>query len=580
MSSTNKTTYYELPQFVDSDLFNPLVDDNDAYSKIDTALHNIADAEANDASEIVAVKGRVTTAEGKIEALESQNGVEVLTTTAQTLSGAINELDGDVASLDGRLDVVEDDINNENIGLKVKVDNLGTRMTSAEGDIDALETLTGSGTLDTVAQTLVGAVNENFDKIATYGTIYTPEMFGAVGDGVADDTTAVQSAINTGICCVLNKTYKTTAPISIGSHKFVVLNGTINYTGNDCALALSNDPYIVGTGAVTSAGNAVISNKSLPLRFAVVEGLILICETADANIIHLESSSSDNSVSNNRFVRLELSDNGNAEAPVAESGIYLHSTDSGYINENRFEQIHFKGTDFAIKMVIDGSNNMNRDHFVQITSENSAHSLYAKSNTADAHFYQLLYDFRTLEFSGRNEIIQIDHHMLQSKFYGSYAPYMFKCLDEVTAHNIYAPVTPNSNIIIGKLTYNDQTKSMTYAEFSSAYGKIFFDFNYVGRSANLGGVDGVVTLDYSGSNTHPAGFKILRIGSALTELTIDLNDCSTIYFSPLKFLHVQNSAGTDITIVNGSQEIMARTHLTEGYHEMLFITGSEIIPLN
>ena len=146
MSSTNKTTYYELPQFVDSDLFNPLVDDNDAYDKIDTALHNIADAEASDASEIVAVKGRVTTAEGKIEALETQNGSEALVTTAQTLSGAVNELKSGEDSLDGRLDVVENDINNASTGLKAKV--------------SAIETQNGSEVLTTTAQTLSGAVNE------------------------------------------------------------------------------------------------------------------------------------------------------------------------------------------------------------------------------------------------------------------------------------------------------------------------------------------------------------------------------------------------------------------------------------
>lgn len=130
MSSTNKTTYYELPQFVDNDIFNPLVDDNDAYSKIDTALHNIAGAEADDASEIVGVKSRLDSAEGDIDALETQNGDNVLTTTAQTLSGAVNELDADVSALDGRLDIAEDDINNASTGLKAKVASLETTTNS------------------------------------------------------------------------------------------------------------------------------------------------------------------------------------------------------------------------------------------------------------------------------------------------------------------------------------------------------------------------------------------------------------------------------------------------------------------
>lgn len=131
MSSTNKTTYYELPQFVDNDIFNPLVDDNDAYAKIDTALHNIAEAETSHESDIVSVKSRLDSAEGDIDALEAQNGDSVLTTTAQTLSGAVNELDTEISALDGRLDIVENDINNVSTGLKVKVNNL-------ENDVEVL----------------------------------------------------------------------------------------------------------------------------------------------------------------------------------------------------------------------------------------------------------------------------------------------------------------------------------------------------------------------------------------------------------------------------------------------------------
>lgn len=153
MSSTNKTTYYELPQYTENDIFNPLADDNDAYEKIDTALHNIANAEADDASEIIGIKSRLDSAEGDIDAIEAQNGNSVLTTTAQTLSGAINELNSDISSLDGRLDIVEDEINNANTGLKAKV-------ASDELKISALETQNGNTPLTTSAQTISGAINE------------------------------------------------------------------------------------------------------------------------------------------------------------------------------------------------------------------------------------------------------------------------------------------------------------------------------------------------------------------------------------------------------------------------------------
>ena len=256
MSSTNKTTYYELPQFVDNDIFNPLVDDNDAYSKIDTALHNIANAEADDASEIVGIKSRLDSAEGDIDTLEAQNGDNALTTEAQTLSGAVNELDADVNALDGRLDIVEDDINNASTGLKVKV-------VTAENDIDALEAQNGSESLTTTAQTLSGAVNEIDSDIEKAKWFVTPEEFGAVGDGVTDDTVALQTAIDyartNGKTLILKGvTYLVTASLQIGSGTKIVGAGTPRqYTGGfGCTIIKANiadiSPVIsISTDALT-----------------------------------------------------------------------------------------------------------------------------------------------------------------------------------------------------------------------------------------------------------------------------------------------------------------------------------------
>lgn len=228
MSSTNKTTYYELPQYTENDIFNPLVDANDAYSKIDTALHNIADAEADDASEIVGIKSRLDSAEGDIDALEAQNGNSVLTTTAQTLSGAVNELDADVSALDGRLDIVEDDINNVSTGLKAKVADLGTRMTSAEGDIDALETQNGNSVLTTTAQTLSGAVNELNER----EKFVTPEMYGAIGDGVTDDTNALITAFTHKYIRLSKKTYKVTDSVDVLSSVIDGNGALIQFAGD------------------------------------------------------------------------------------------------------------------------------------------------------------------------------------------------------------------------------------------------------------------------------------------------------------------------------------------------------------
>ena len=142
---TNKTTYYDLPQYVGTDIINPLTDTNGAYEAIDTAIHNVATAQADDASDITELKNQV--------------GDAVLTTTAQNVSDAVNELDAELETADtgikARLDSAEDSISTLNSQMSTANDNitslqsgkadasdvtsLGLRMTEAESDINTLE---------------------------------------------------------------------------------------------------------------------------------------------------------------------------------------------------------------------------------------------------------------------------------------------------------------------------------------------------------------------------------------------------------------------------------------------------------
>lgn len=150
MSHTNHTQHYELPQYIGSDIINPLVDTNDAYNKIDTALKNIADGVVSDGARLDTLESAVGNIDNglvkDVADLKSQNGDNVLTTSAKTLSGAVNELDADIA--------------NTNVAL-------GT----AQGNITALQNKVGSDTLNTDAQNLSGAVNELLGKL--HKVLYT-----------------------------------------------------------------------------------------------------------------------------------------------------------------------------------------------------------------------------------------------------------------------------------------------------------------------------------------------------------------------------------------------------------------------
>lgn len=120
MGATNRTTNYNLPQFVATDVPTWLTDVNGAMSTIDTSIKGVADSVTVVHGEVNAVDARVdttngnvttlaqrvTTAEQNISTLQQGLGVAnsnisanadkigtaTLQTTAQTLSGAINEI--------------------------------------------------------------------------------------------------------------------------------------------------------------------------------------------------------------------------------------------------------------------------------------------------------------------------------------------------------------------------------------------------------------------------------------------------------------------------------------------------------
>ena len=64
--------------------------------------------------------------------------------------------------------------------------------------------------------------------VLTTVSFFSPEQYGAIGDGVADDTAAFQSAVNQGglVLCEAGKTYKTTDVIRVPKDIIIDLNGS------------------------------------------------------------------------------------------------------------------------------------------------------------------------------------------------------------------------------------------------------------------------------------------------------------------------------------------------------------------
>ncbi len=96
-------------------------------------------------------------------------------------------------------------------------------LTDTTGDLDDLDT--------TDKTNLVASINEIIENDAKIHYYVTPEMFGAAGDGLTNDTAAVQAAIDTGLTVVLKNTYlidtvSGTNITIIGNGKKLINNGT------------------------------------------------------------------------------------------------------------------------------------------------------------------------------------------------------------------------------------------------------------------------------------------------------------------------------------------------------------------
>ena len=171
MASTNKTTHYELSQFLGTDKPAWLTDYNTDMSKIDAGINT--------------AQSTATGADGKADAVATNLGnIENLTTSTKTSAvSAINEVDG-------HADTAQETAN-EAAG-QANTNALAIANITKELNWNTFTDLTFSGSVSPSTQAVKIAMNENKSQFKLYGQITYNSNVAAGGTGVtltSNDTT-------------------------------------------------------------------------------------------------------------------------------------------------------------------------------------------------------------------------------------------------------------------------------------------------------------------------------------------------------------------------------------------------------
>ena len=209
----------------------------------------------------------------------------------------------------------------------------------------------------------------------------TPEAFGAVGDGVADDTIPVQDAINSGIPVRAKGNYLLTSLITVPYNADVAFYGTLTNTSSDMFLTQSTDVDLY-------VNHAIGNNNTKCLIMYDPQNTAVIGATCRNNI------------------RIDYIEN-------FEAGFYLYSdTQDKGIQYNDFYSNRIINCTYAIYMETVGIRtwvNQNKFHVKAIAGtvgETVTYGLYATSSR-QAEITSNLIEYTV--FEGCNEAVYLDY---------------------------------------------------------------------------------------------------------------------------------------------------------------------------
>ena len=238
---------------------------NSAVLSIQTDMGDLATLSTTDKSSLVNAINEVFSDLGSaVLMLQGITGdlADLNTTDKDSLVDAINEVLSDVGNAVSTLEGITGDLADLNTTDK---DSLVDAINEVVGNIGDLTLL-----LTTDKTSLVNAINELVNISIVNDNTVTPEMFGAVGDGVTDDVVAIQAAMDTKKHVLfMNKTYYISAPLVLASNMWLTgQNTTITCAGGFITTDKTNIVLdsIVENLSINGSNTGICIDLEIPLN--------------------------------------------------------------------------------------------------------------------------------------------------------------------------------------------------------------------------------------------------------------------------------------------------------------------------
>jgi len=306
-------------------------------------------------------------------------------------------------------------------------------------------------------------------ELAEKVTYVTPEMYGALGDGITDDTSAIQSALNhdlpqNGYILFSPKTYCVSSVLDI-SNKNIVFNGCTLKRIADCTVLRFNDSENFTLADVTIMDNGTTYGTAVVGRNCsnvTIKNLSIILTSP-----HTDTSSGNwaTNLSGDRFHIKGLYIN------TYESGLWSDGLHFTYVTNSTIDDFTIFSGDDCIAIT---EHEAGGTEFANITSENV---VFSNGTIKSKHASTIRLGFDNSGLRTSAEISNIYHKNITFENINSEGKYFLR--EEILKHGTDIVWTSDSNIVFNNFKYHNTQDVSTYHYFHATAGFSFDGWKFI-----------------------------------------------------------------------------------------------------